>query len=255
MESVYEEIGNLLGVYKAYCTAIMYKKKVIRRDEINDHEDVIPGNQNNRFAALASDDIRIPKKNPHAAINEYLANTTTQPNVQATIQKKSEKVKTKSKKPKKQKPKRKPDIPAQPLIPQVVSAPHSTERREQVNFQINQNEILLSLPVIQEEIRMERTMKNNKTQTQILCSKYFAEVSLSRVNEPEQEETDQRVMTLFPALNLEALRVAADTLVPRWSEMQISQTGRELQMGKWNDIKLLVQSGHSFSLIIIFDLQ
>ncbi|CAL6020553.1 Hypothetical_protein [Hexamita inflata] len=42
------------------------------------------------------------------------------------------------------------------------------------------------------------------------------EVSLSRVNEPEQEETDQRVMTLFPALNLEALRVAADTLVPRF---------------------------------------
>ncbi|CAL6024839.1 Hypothetical_protein [Hexamita inflata] len=30
MESVYEEIGNLLGVYKANCTAIMYKKKVIR---------------------------------------------------------------------------------------------------------------------------------------------------------------------------------------------------------------------------------
>ncbi|CAL6090163.1 Hypothetical_protein [Hexamita inflata] len=157
------------------------------------------------------------KKNPHAAINEYLANTvrqTTQPNVQATIQKKSEKVKTKSKKPKKQKPKRKPDIPAQPLIPQVVSAPH-TERREQVNFQINQNEILLSLPVIQEEIRMELTMQNNKTQTQILCQ-YIAEVSLSRVNEPEQEETDLRVMTLFTALNLEALRVAADTLVPRF---------------------------------------
>ncbi|CAL6012691.1 Hypothetical_protein [Hexamita inflata] len=33
------------------------------------------------------------------------------------------------------KPKRKPDIPAQPLIQQVVSAPHSTEKREQVNFQ------------------------------------------------------------------------------------------------------------------------
>ncbi|CAL6077042.1 Hypothetical_protein [Hexamita inflata] len=116
-------------------------------------------------------DICIPKKNPHAAINEYLANTvrqTTQPNVQATIQKKSEKVKTKSKKPKKQKPKRKPDIPARPLIPQEVSAPHSTERREQVNFQINQNEILLSLPVTQKEIRMELTMQNNKTNTDFM---------------------------------------------------------------------------------------
>ncbi|CAL6077492.1 Hypothetical_protein [Hexamita inflata] len=122
MESVYEEIGNLLGVYKANCTAIMYKKKVSQ---------------------------------------------------------------------------------------------HSTERREQVNFQINQNEILLSLPVIQEEVRMELTMQNNKTQTQILCSQYIAEISLSRVNEHEQEETDQRVMTLFPALNLETLRVV-DTLVPRF---------------------------------------
>ncbi|CAL6003334.1 Hypothetical_protein [Hexamita inflata] len=59
-------------------------------------------------------------------------------------------------------------------------------------------------------------MQNNKTQTQILCSQYIAEISLSRVNEHEQEETDQRVMTLFLALNLEALRVAADTLVPRF---------------------------------------
>ncbi|CAL6077727.1 Hypothetical_protein [Hexamita inflata] len=103
-------LGNLLVVYKSNCTAIMYKKKLIRRDEINDREDVIPGNQNNRFTALVSDDIRIPKKHPHAAINEYLANTvrqTTQPNVQATIQKKSD-VKPKSKK---QKPKRKLDIP------------------------------------------------------------------------------------------------------------------------------------------------
>ncbi|CAL6082247.1 Hypothetical_protein [Hexamita inflata] len=53
-------------------------------------------------------------------------------------------------------------------------------------------------------------------QTQILCSQYIAEISLLRVNEHEQEETDQRVMILFPALNLEALRVAADTLVPRF---------------------------------------
>ncbi|CAL6095701.1 Hypothetical_protein [Hexamita inflata] len=88
--------------------------------------------------------------------------------------------------------------------------------KEQVNFLLNQNEIMLSLPVIQEEFRMELTMQNNKTQTQIIYSQYIAEVSLSRVNKPEQEETDQRVMTLFPALNLEALRVAADTLVPRF---------------------------------------
>ncbi|CAL6074056.1 Hypothetical_protein [Hexamita inflata] len=102
-------LGNLLVVYKAN-TVIMNKKKLIRRDEFNDHEDVIPGNQNNRFAALVSDDIRIPKKHPHAAINEYLANTvmqTTKPNVHVTIQKKSD-VKPKSKK---YKSKRKLDIP------------------------------------------------------------------------------------------------------------------------------------------------
>ncbi|CAL5983603.1 Hypothetical_protein [Hexamita inflata] len=109
-----------------------------------------------------------------------------------------------------------PDIPAQPLIPQVVSASHSTESREQINFLIYQNDILLSLPVIQKEIRMELTMQNNKTQTQILCSQYIAEVSLSRVNEYGHEETDQRVIILFPALNLEALRVSADALVPRF---------------------------------------
>ncbi|CAL6071932.1 Hypothetical_protein [Hexamita inflata] len=97
-----------------------------------------------------------------------------------------------------------------------ISPTHSTERIEQVNYQINQNEILLSLSVIQEEFRMELTLQINNTQTQILCSQYIAEISLSRVNEHEQEETDQRVMTLFPALNLEALRVAADTLVPRF---------------------------------------
>ncbi|CAL6096372.1 Hypothetical_protein [Hexamita inflata] len=38
----------------------------------------------------------------------------------------------------------------------------------------------------------------------------------SKQIKPEQEETDQRVMTLFPALNLEALRVVADTLVRRF---------------------------------------
>ncbi|CAL5990383.1 Hypothetical_protein [Hexamita inflata] len=44
------------------------------------------------------------------------------------------------------------------------------------------------------------------------CKSYKI-IQLSQ-NKPKQEETDQRVMTLFPALNLEALRVAADTLVP-----------------------------------------
>ncbi|CAL6092869.1 Hypothetical_protein [Hexamita inflata] len=41
---------------------------------------------------------------------------------------------------------------------------------------------------------MELIMQNNTN------TNYIAEVSLSRVNEPEQEETDQKVMTLFPAL-------------------------------------------------------
>ncbi|CAL6030674.1 Hypothetical_protein [Hexamita inflata] len=54
-------------------------------------------------------------------------------------------------------------------------------------------------------------IQSNKTQTQI-----FAVNILQRVNEPEQEETDQRFMTLFPDLNIEALRVAADTLIPRF---------------------------------------
>ncbi|CAL6074324.1 Hypothetical_protein [Hexamita inflata] len=59
---------------------------------------------------------------------------------------------------------------------------------------------------------MELTMQNNKTQTQMLliyCNIYckgFAFKSIVFI----------RVMTLFPALNLEALRVAADTLVPRF---------------------------------------
>ncbi|CAL6025700.1 Hypothetical_protein [Hexamita inflata] len=45
---------------------------------------------------------------------------------------------------------------------------------------------------------------------------YILYIQITLINEPEQEETDQGVMTLFPALNLEALRVAADTLVPRF---------------------------------------
>ncbi|CAL6018678.1 Hypothetical_protein [Hexamita inflata] len=49
----------------------------------------------------------------------------------------------------------------------------------------------------------------------IQCTKRTIQ-EIQRVNEHEQEETDQRVMTLFPALNLEELRVVADTLVPRF---------------------------------------
>ncbi|CAL5979387.1 Hypothetical_protein [Hexamita inflata] len=64
------------------------------------------------------------------------------------------------------------------------------------------------------QITRKHLLYKNKTQTQILCSQYIAEISLSRVN--EQEESDQIVMTLFPALNLEALLVAADTLIPRF---------------------------------------
>ncbi|CAL6013354.1 Hypothetical_protein [Hexamita inflata] len=90
------------------------------------------------------------------------------------------------------------------------------QRRINLNVRIKNYILIINTGVIQEEVRMELTMQNNKTQTQILCSQYIAEISLSRVNEHEQEETDQRVMTLFPALNLEALRVAADTLVPRF---------------------------------------
>ncbi|CAL6006602.1 Hypothetical_protein [Hexamita inflata] len=97
---------------------------------------------------------------------------------------------------------------------QKISSPHSTEMREQVNFQINQNEILLSLPVIQEDSHRTYYVKQQITNTDFM--QLIAEVSLSKVNESEQEETDQRVMTLFPALNIEALRVAADTLVPRF---------------------------------------
>ncbi|CAL6081538.1 Hypothetical_protein [Hexamita inflata] len=76
--------------------------------------------------------------------------------------------------------------------------------------------ISFSIYQLSNKVRAVRRLLLSVTQIQILCSQYIAEVSLSRVNVPEQEETDQRVMTLFPALNLEALRVAADTLVPRF---------------------------------------
>ncbi|CAL5995060.1 Hypothetical_protein [Hexamita inflata] len=78
--------------------------------------------------------------------------------------------------------------------------------------------VVLQFPQQQLHITLPQTSSNQynihiysilKTQTQI------AMISLSRVNEPDQEETDQRVMT-FPALNLEALRVAADTLLQRF---------------------------------------
>ncbi|CAL5979530.1 Hypothetical_protein [Hexamita inflata] len=81
-------------------------------------------------------------------------------------------------------------------------------------------------------------MQNNKTQTQILCSQYIVEDSLLRVNEPEQEETDQRVMTLFSAVNLEALCVAADTLVPRFI-LAISKIVTKITSGQQCQFKLV----------------
>ncbi|CAL5995896.1 Hypothetical_protein [Hexamita inflata] len=102
------------------------------------------------ISALASDDIRISKKNQHVAImNTQLTQQGRRHNQMYKRRfRKSQKRQTEIE-----------EIKAEtkagctiPLIPQVVSAPHSTERRKQVNFQINQNQILLSLPVIQEEI-------------------------------------------------------------------------------------------------------
>ncbi|CAL6105813.1 Hypothetical_protein [Hexamita inflata] len=86
----------------------------------------------------------------------------------------------------------------------------------------NQN-LKKSRPYFKQDFSSGYNQISAKTQCYVL----FAEVSLSRVNESEQEETDQRVMTLFPALNLEALRVAADTLVPRFIPAIPSQ--RQLQ--------------------------
>ncbi|CAL6099876.1 Hypothetical_protein [Hexamita inflata] len=80
--------------------------------------------------------------------------------------------------------------PAQPLQVQVSQFLKKLERNPAFTI------------VIQEEVRMELTMQNNKIQTQILCSQQKAEVSLSRINEHEQEKTDQRVMTLFHALKI-----------------------------------------------------
>ncbi|CAL6050237.1 Hypothetical_protein [Hexamita inflata] len=105
------------------------------------------------------------------------------------------------------------DIPAQPLIPQVVSAPHSTERREQV---VNLNKSIFKQIRTKSYFHSLQYRSPYGTYQEKTISQYIGEVSLSRVNEPEQEETDQRVTILFPALNLEALRVAADTLVPRF---------------------------------------
>ncbi|CAL6106335.1 Hypothetical_protein [Hexamita inflata] len=84
------------------------------------------------------------------------------------------------------------------------------------NFQVRFFIPLYNICIQQYRKKSVWNLQCNKTQTQILCSQYIAEVLLSRVNAPEQEETDQRVMTLFPALNLEALRVVANTRAPRF---------------------------------------
>ncbi|CAL6030734.1 Hypothetical_protein [Hexamita inflata] len=80
----------------------------------------------------------------------------------------------------------------------------------QIQYLLYRLQLKKSTPInIQCMIRHQQ--RKHKVTTQI-----FAVNILQRVNEPEQEETDQRFMTLFPDLNLEALRVAADTLVPRF---------------------------------------
>ncbi|CAL6108469.1 Hypothetical_protein [Hexamita inflata] len=58
-----------------------------------------------------------------------------------------------------------------------------------------------------------------------LCSQYIAEVQLSRANEPEQEETDQRVMTFFPLQTqkhyaLPLIRQSQDSYQPSQRQQQ-----------------------------------
>ncbi|CAL6103097.1 Hypothetical_protein [Hexamita inflata] len=93
-------------------------------------------------------------------------------------------------------------IYAQPLIQQVVSAPHSTERREQVN-----SKQIRTLSSCNTGRNHKKSVWNFLCKTTKHKHRFYAVSILQkcRFQEQTKKETDQRVMTLFPALNLEAL--------------------------------------------------
>ncbi|CAL6001213.1 Hypothetical_protein [Hexamita inflata] len=155
IENVYEEIGNLLAVYYASCAEEIYKRKQVKRDEVNNLPEIRNVNlTNNRFAELVSDEVQIKEKSEHQAILEYL--------------KEQQKLQKPMQKADKAKKKRKPDDPPESqTLSETVSDQHLTETSDSLNssIQINQNEILLSLtPAIQEEIQMELRMPKKQQQ-------------------------------------------------------------------------------------------
>ncbi|CAL6108817.1 Hypothetical_protein [Hexamita inflata] len=199
IENVYEEIGNLLAVYYASCAEEIYKRKQVKRDEVNNLPEVRNENlTNNRFAELVSDDVQIKEKSEHQAILEYLKE-----------QQKLQKPMQKADKAKKRKPD---DPPESQTQSETVSDQHLTETSDSLNssIQINQNEILLSLtPAIQEEIPMELRMPNKTTVTKILAQQ---QIAFQRKATPENRKQDSQFMTLFPGLNLEQIRNNANTI-------------------------------------------
>ncbi|CAL6003514.1 Hypothetical_protein [Hexamita inflata] len=201
IENVYEEIGNLLAVYYASCAEEIYKRKQVKRDEVNNLPEVRNENlTNNRFAELVSDDVQIKEKSEHQAILEYL--------------KEQQKLQKPMQKADKAKKKHKPDDPPESQTQsETVSDQHLTETSDSLNssIQINQNEILLSLtPAIQEEIQMELRMPNQTTVTKILNNKTYK--LPSKEQRPENRKQDSQFMTLFPGLNLEQIRNNANTI-------------------------------------------
>ncbi|CAL5970140.1 Hypothetical_protein [Hexamita inflata] len=203
IENVYEEIGNLLAVYYASCAEEIYKRKQVKRDEVNNLPEVRNENlTNNRFAELVSDDVQIKEKSEHQAILEYL--------------KEQQKLQKPMQKADKAKKKRKPDDPPESQTQsETVSDQHLTETSDSLNssIQINQNEILLSLtPAIQEEIQMELRMPNKTTVTKILAQQQNVQIAFQRIATPENRKQDSQFMTLFPGLNLEQIRNNANTI-------------------------------------------
>ncbi|CAL6062436.1 Hypothetical_protein [Hexamita inflata] len=203
IENVYEEIGNLLAVYYASCAEEIYKRKQVKRDEVNNLPEVRNVNlTNNRFAELVSDEVQIKEKSEHQAILEYL--------------KEQQKLQKPMQKADKAKKKRKPDDPPESqTLSETVSDQHLTETSDSLNssIQINQNEILLSLtPAIQEEIQMELRMPNKTTVTKILAQQQNVQIAFQRKATPENRKQDSQFMTLFPGLNLEQIRNNANTI-------------------------------------------